>query len=324
MSSNASPLAPDLNLIPAVPAPPGVSFNPDDLDNYKHRHIVMHSVGLSIVTIAVLIRLYTRAFVKKFVGLDDYLLILSWMASITFSTILAYSTRYGFGMHTYDIPASKFLITFKWLTISQWCYFPAVLSVKVCILLTYLRIFQINRTAKWMICFGIAAMIIFYIVAFFCTLFYCVPVQRAWDRTVPGHCISYSAWPYATGIFNFCSDFFILLIPLRPIFTLTMPFWRKVRILCIFSMGLFTCVASIMRFVVTLQSINNPDQTYVAAKVLYWAIIEINLGIICTCAIVFPAFFDTSEPNSFGSLFGSLLSSRLSSKSELSQPEIKV
>lgn len=31
-----------------------------------------------------------------------------------------------------------------------------------------------------------------------------------------------------------------------------------------------TCVCSIMRFVVSRQYITDPDQTYVAAKVLYW------------------------------------------------------
>ena len=70
MATNASAV-PNLNLIPGVPPPPGSTFNPNDPDNYKHADIIMHSVVLSIVTVCVMIRLYTRAVVKKGMGADD-------------------------------------------------------------------------------------------------------------------------------------------------------------------------------------------------------------------------------------------------------------
>ncbi|OCL09525.1 hypothetical protein AOQ84DRAFT_220784 [Glonium stellatum] len=289
MVANASALAmPDLSKIPAVPPPPGVMFDPNNPDNYKSANIIMHSIILSIMTIAVVIRLYTRTVIKKSVGVDDCLAVLSW-----------------------------------WLTISQWSYLPAILSIKLCILLGYNRIFQIDRMTKRLIWFAIFALTVFYIICFFCDLFYCTPVQRAWNRALPGHCISYAALPWATGIFNIISDFYILIIPMPLILGLTMKLARKIRIVSIFSLGLFTCIASIMRFVVTQQSVTNPDQTYVAAKLLYWAVLEINLGIICSCATVFPAFFDASAPKSLGSLVSKLLSSRSASQANITPTESK-
>jgi hypothetical protein len=62
---------PDLTKIPAAPPPPGVKSNFNNPDNYKTQNIILHSIVLSLVTLAVLMRVYTRAFVKKTFGVDD-------------------------------------------------------------------------------------------------------------------------------------------------------------------------------------------------------------------------------------------------------------
>ncbi|KAI0466953.1 hypothetical protein F4859DRAFT_495801 [Xylaria cf. heliscus] len=95
---------------------------------------------------------------------------------------------------------------------------------------------------------------------------------------------------------------------------------RRLRIASIFGLGLFTCIASIFRFVVSIQYASNPDQTYVAAKVLYWTILEINIGLICPCVITSPAFFDAAAPKSFVSLLGSLLAKSSGSQSNIASP----
>lgn len=72
MAANASaPETPDLSTIPAVPPPPGVLFDFNNPDNYKSENIIMHSIILSIITIMVAIRLYTRGVMKKSMGIDD-------------------------------------------------------------------------------------------------------------------------------------------------------------------------------------------------------------------------------------------------------------
>lgn len=110
-----------------------------------------------------------------------------------------------------------------------------------------------------------------------------------------------------------------------------------------------TCIASIMRFVISIEYAKDPDQTYVAARVLYWtyvhilcrchsptpfpnkvshqvghhlnlspsSVLEANIGIICGSATAFPDFFDASSPRSFGSLVGSLLATASASQTSL-------
>ncbi|KAI1335894.1 hypothetical protein F5Y15DRAFT_396094 [Xylariaceae sp. FL0016] len=220
-------------------------------------------------------------------------------------------------MHIYDIPATEVVSTYKWLGVSQKSYFPLILSIKLCILFGYLRIFKIDRLTKWAIWFGTTACGIFYIVTFFVDLFRCKPIAAAWNPSIEGTCMSYAAFPWATGIFNMISDFYILLVPLPPILKLNMPLAQRIRIVSIFSLGVFTCVASVMRFVISTKYADDPDQTYISAKVLYWTVLEINIGLICACATTFRAFFVTGTPKSLGSLVRSLLGDRSASRTNV-------
>jgi hypothetical protein len=61
----------DPNQMPAAPPPPGSMSDFNSADNYKHRNIVLHTVVLAITTVAVVIRVYTRAAIKRNFGVDD-------------------------------------------------------------------------------------------------------------------------------------------------------------------------------------------------------------------------------------------------------------
>lgn len=61
----------DPSQMPAAPPPPGHTPDFDTHDNYKHRNIILHPIVLAFTTVVVLIRLYTRAVVKKKFGVDD-------------------------------------------------------------------------------------------------------------------------------------------------------------------------------------------------------------------------------------------------------------
>lgn len=134
-------------------------------------------------------------------------------------------------------PAADFVRAHQWVSISQKTYFPLVLSIKLCILLGYLRIFKIDRYTRWAIWFGMFACTVFYVVSFCVTAFRCKPVAAAWVPAIPGECLDYDTFPLATGYFNFLTDFYILLVPLPAIFRLKLPLVRRLRIASIFGLG---------------------------------------------------------------------------------------
>jgi hypothetical protein len=57
--------------MPAAPPPPGHIPDFNSPDNYKQRNIILHTVVLSFTTVAVFIRVYTRAIIKKNFSVDD-------------------------------------------------------------------------------------------------------------------------------------------------------------------------------------------------------------------------------------------------------------
>ena len=55
----------------AAPPPPGGRSDFNNPDNYKHDNIVLHTVVLAFTTVAVIVRVYTRAVIKRNFGVDD-------------------------------------------------------------------------------------------------------------------------------------------------------------------------------------------------------------------------------------------------------------
>lgn len=50
----------------------------------------------------------------------------------------------------------------------------------------------------------------------------CIPVQRLWDFSIDGTCFSFSAFYYGIQIPNILTDIYIVVIPLREVFGLTL------------------------------------------------------------------------------------------------------
>lgn len=66
-----------------------------------------------------------------------------------------------------------------------------------------------------------------------------------------------------SGFINVASDFVILLLPLPILFRLQTALRKKIRPLLLFGVGLFACIASVVRLVYSLQlDITSDPTTY--------------------------------------------------------------
>lgn len=172
------------------------------------------------------------------------------------------SCAYGFGQHIYNLSPENKLKTLKvrhhlsaiqsptWsltaLTpailrqlfyVAQIFYKLTVNLTKISILLLYLRIFAVFT---WFRLIGralIGVVTAYMIAAFFASVFQCTPVEKAWDRSVPGTCISIEKNWYANAGFSIATDAIILLLPIMPILSLKLPAGEKVALLGVFVLG---------------------------------------------------------------------------------------
>lgn len=153
---------------------------------------------------------------------------------------------------------------------------------KLSFLFLYMRIFP---TPKFRIlCLASIAVIIGGSIGFIVvTIFQCLPVQKYWDRSVPGHCIDNAAFRWSWAPFNTILDVWVCVIPLPVIRRLQMNTFKKVGIMLLFSLGLFVCVTSIVRMSALVDSTTTKDITWGSFMALLWSSIEASCGLICTC-----------------------------------------
>ena len=66
----------------------------------------------------------------------------------------------------------------------------------------------------------------------------CTPRAKIWNKSIDGTCIHVASVLNADGVFNTLSDVFILLVPVKALWTLQMKTGRKVGIGLLFTVGL--------------------------------------------------------------------------------------
>lgn len=110
--------------------------------------------------------------------------------------------------------------------------------VKLSFLFFYFRLFSPLSKIKYFIYFGIVLVVGSSIALVIATILNCVPVERAWDSAVPGACFSPMILFYTSSIFSVVIDFYVLALPVIPLWHLHMDLKRKLKVLAVFGVGI--------------------------------------------------------------------------------------
>lgn len=169
-------------------------------------------------------------------------------------------------------------------------YSVVVCLVKVAILVQLLHIFAPNRICKmwWAIWAVIGIQVVFYIIVIIVRALLCLPREKIWNPSVPGHCLNGNTVMVSTASFNIVSDFAIFCLPISRVWQLKISRAQKWGISAVFATGLLYflrfctlggfclpflsgCAASIMRLVVTMKIIRTGDVTYELLNAGFWS-----------------------------------------------------
>ncbi|PMD12600.1 hypothetical protein NA56DRAFT_652406 [Hyaloscypha hepaticicola] len=151
------------------------------------------------------------------------------------------------------------------------------------LLLFYLRVFPQQKFRllcyaglTFVGCSGLA-----YIIA---TIFQCSPVPFYWNRTIHGgHCIQSGPFWISYAIINIVTDFYILILPMPVLYSLSLSKKNKYGIMGCFALGFFVCFTTIYRMTTLASSSKGTDLTFGPVPATNWSVIEANTGLICTC-----------------------------------------
>ncbi|KAH7000524.1 hypothetical protein EDB80DRAFT_724126 [Ilyonectria destructans] len=253
----------------------------------KHLNFNILTTTLTIVaSIIVGLRLIERLQCGSGLYADDYLIIFSLMADIANSVVCIYGlSPNGLGKDAWTVSAEQITAFLRFLYVGSFLYTTTVFSVKLCILLFYLRIFPgitIRRLIWATVILNTVCLVIFHIA----TLTQCRPISyswQRWDALHDGQCNNINAMAWAGAAISIVIDLWMLGLPLSQIVHLQIHWKRKLAVALMLGVGTFVTVVCILRLHGLVAYGHTINPTWDAFSTCYWSIIELNVAIYCVC-----------------------------------------
>ncbi|KAI9818944.1 MAG: hypothetical protein M1832_004112 [Thelocarpon impressellum] len=279
----------DLTQTPALKPPPGVTPNFVDPESHAKSLVVVCILFSAISIIFVTVRVSIKYFSARKLDLDDWLALVALSFTTVYAIGIVYSVQYGIGVHQWNVSVADFMMYLKWYWINAILYTMCILTVKLCILTFYVRIFS---PVKWFryACFTVMTIVALYSFAgFFAVIFNCNPIRKSWTITLKtGHCgVNVTKLAWAGAILNTLTDLAIFLLPLPMVWGLHLPVKQKVGVCLVFMTGLFVCVISMVRLHYTIVFSRVKDQSWGIVEAYQWSDLEMQVGLWTACM---PAF----------------------------------
>ncbi|KAL7754896.1 hypothetical protein ACKLNR_015236 [Fusarium oxysporum f. sp. zingiberi] len=201
-------------------------------------------VQVVIFAIFVGLRLYTRSQILHSVGADDYLVMI---ALIIYSAFVTAGTKYGLGRKFADIgnPDAYFLAV-ELEIYSQVAGLMVIGLGKCAVGIFLLRIVR-NKFQKAFIWAFLAGTVFITLFSSIVVVVQCDPVQRTWDRRVPGTCwIDFSEVGLTVGSWFVVADFCFAILPWFVIWEVNRKRKEKITVACGLSLGIFAGICGIV------------------------------------------------------------------------------
>ncbi|KAF1993460.1 hypothetical protein P154DRAFT_385943, partial [Amniculicola lignicola CBS 123094] len=283
----APAMTPPLGVVAELEDPPNVLFN---------FNIVAQTVCMTVSGTLFLLRCYVRL---GFSGMPRHWILEDWMVGLSFMGLTIYSALMGLimnnngGVHQWNLTTDEVKRVLYIFWIEAVIYGPFIFFTKLSILLLYLRLLIPTRWSPlWtivhvFICVSAA----FYTAITLVKIWQCNPIERAWNKTVPGTCINLPVLLQVSGLFNTTSDALILVVPVKACWNLKMSLKKKLAVLAVFTIGAVAPIFSAIGFACRVKAASSNDYTYNNPLILLWGTAEVTTGVICACLPCLPSLF---------------------------------
>ncbi len=144
--------------------------------------------------------------------------------------------QYGFGTHLSFVEMGHFTIFIRSNYIYNSIYNFSLGSVKLAILAFYYRVFSTVIFRRVVVFFGAIICLWLFGISVSVGLL-CVPIERFWNRTIPGKCMDLLSFSYFQNISNLVTDVIIFLLPVPLILRLQTSLQQKLALCGVFCIG---------------------------------------------------------------------------------------
>ncbi|KAK3377394.1 integral membrane protein [Lasiosphaeria ovina] len=262
----------------------------DFLNETRGGALVGISIGFAVITsVVVPLRFYARTLRPASFGLDDFLILAAYIFNLALCALGITMVQIGgVGQHVEALELRNPSALVGWakvLLAFEFVYFTAVALPKMSILCLYLRVFKWAhgpmRTASLAL-FGFVAATWLSMMVTVC--FQCRPIAFWWDRSIPGgRCIDVQAFYHAQSIPGVVLDLFIMALPLRTIWGLSMPTAKRLALVLVFLVASLGVVASVVRATMLFSNSAFDDRTWASVLLCGWSVVESSCYITANC-----------------------------------------
>ncbi|KAH8704232.1 hypothetical protein BGW36DRAFT_99434 [Talaromyces proteolyticus] len=242
---------------------------------------------VSISSILVAARLYTRLRIVNKIGLDDYIMAFSLICCHVFAGLVTASISWGMASHMDDLSTQQKANAFFYSSAS---FTPGILSFtipKLGVAALLIRILNPTRRFTWFLWtfVGVSDLLIFGCVIILYAQ--CNPSRATWTPSMtdavcwsPAVLENYSI---ASGALSAFLDLFLAMYPATVLWRLQMNRRKKIGLSATLGLGIFACAVSIYKATRLPELGNKADYTYATSEVFLWTSIEANTIIQAAC-----------------------------------------
>ncbi|KAK7973869.1 hypothetical protein PG989_015717 [Apiospora arundinis] len=294
------------------PPPPGPSPTAEDSNVDMILAVSGMMMGLSFTIVG--LRVWVRNFMIKTLGIDDMVMIAALTAAIGSMVCFIGECATGAGKHLWDIDFTLFPAFLRWQYVHGILLVVGISLVKVSIGFFLLRLIQ-HKWYRRVIIFT-QVFIVMFTISCVCTLiFQCVPPDATFAMIRPPTAKCFDQATFTNiGIFNgavnITTDVVFVMLPIPMILKLQVNNRTKASLIVALSLGIFACIAAIVRVYLGAHIFEDPDFTWTTAFFL-WNTAELHAGIVAaslpTLRPLFKSLLETTSRHmrSHGYTYGS-------------------
>ncbi|KAJ5639572.1 uncharacterized protein N7484_007434 [Penicillium longicatenatum] len=235
-------------------------------------------------------------------GWDDFTMMLTMCLIIPLSALSGVLANTGLGKDMWTLPfenITRILYIYFW---DELIYLSILPLTKISICCFYLRIFpdrQFRTVTYIVIGLNVAYLISFVLIS----VFQCWPLPYAWlhwDGEGNYKCNHINAQGWSAAAINMILDILVMALPLRQLYHLNLSVRKKVYVMCMFGLGLFVTLVSILRLKSLINFASTTNLTWDYVSIGYWSTIECDVGVICACLPAIRSLLRRVAPTLFG------------------------
>lgn len=159
---------------------------------------------------------------------------------------------------------------------------------KIALLISYLRLLKgtDQKTYRRVVWTTIVLVFLAHLGCALSLIFACTPVDKSWNPLLKGSCRPAGSSFTGYAIVTIVSDVVVALLPIPVLLKLNVRLEKKIGLIAIFMLGLFTTICSILRYL-QIDRIQFGDGN--STMLVLWGTIEFNVGVSACMTLRPPA-----------------------------------